>query len=216
MPAIIPFSFPGLPSVGCAFGTRLRPAENHTLETPSLRLMLTQVHGTDIVFEPQKDNESTEADGMAASTPGQALVIRTADCQPIMAAHKSGKYILALHCGWRGNRAGFPTNGIKKFCARYDLAPEDILAVRGPSLGPARARFHDFSEHWPESFGNYFHPGDKSMHLWNLTRDQLLAAGLPKENIFGLDLCTYSLPEWFYSYRRDRDKKRMENMIWIK
>jgi hypothetical protein len=216
MPAMIPFSFPGLPNVGCAFGTRESAPGNHTLETPLQRRMLTQVHGTDIVFEPQKDNESTKADGMAASAPGQALIIRTADCQPIMAAHKSGKYILALHCGWRGNRAEFPTTGIKEFCARYDLKPEDVLAVRGPSLGPARARFHDFDQHWPRSFANYFHPPDKCMHLWNLTRDQLLAAGLPPENIFSLDLCTYSLSECFYSYRRDRDRKRMENMIWLK
>lgn len=216
MPAMIPFSFPGLPGVECAFGTRLLPSENHTLETPPLRLVLTQVHGTDIVFEPQQDNDSTKADGMAASVSGQALVIRTADCQPIMAAHKSEKYILALHCGWRGNRAGFPTIGIKEFCTRYNLKPEDVLAVRGPSLGPARARFHDFERHWPRSFANYFHPPDKCMHLWNLTRDQLLAAGLPPENVFSLDLCTYSLSEWFYSYRRDKDKRRMENMIWIK
>ena len=37
------------------------------------------------------------------------------------------------------------------------------------------------------------------MNLWRLTRDQLLEAGLPDEGIFGLDLCTASMPDSFFS-----------------
>ena len=48
-----------------------------------------------------------------------------------------------------------------------------------------------------------------------LTRDQLLEAGLPDEGIFGLDLCTASMPDSFFSYRRNGICGRQANVIWI-
>ena len=48
-----------------------------------------------------------------------------------------------------------------------------------------------------------------------MPRDQLLEAGLPDEGIFGLDLCTASMPDSFFSYRRDGICGRQANVIWI-
>ncbi|MFP4658458.1 MAG: polyphenol oxidase family protein [Desulfonatronovibrionaceae bacterium] len=219
-PYLIRFSFPGVPNIGCYFGTKISvPADNQETE-PELgifeRRELNQVHGTNIFFEPGEADPLPEADGQASSAPGQALLIRTADCQPIMVADKSGKYILALHCGWRGNRAGFPATGIKRFCAFYRLDPEDILAVRGPSLGPGCSEFRDFERHWPQSMLGYLNLENSCLDLWSLTRDQLLTAGMRRENIFSLDLCTHCLSEAFFSYRRSKDQGRMENVIWIR
>ena len=42
-----------------------------------------------------------------------------------------------------------------------------------------------------------------------------LEAGLPDEGIFGLDLCTASMPDSFFSYRRDGICGRQANVIWI-
>ncbi len=244
-PWFIPFSFPGVPEVGCVFGTRLGEAisaprspykvppevngthaeiyANKEYILPSLGLSswqeLTQVHGTEIVFPPELPPEEPfppRGDGIGETTPGQGLIIKTADCQPIMVAHESGKFILAMHCGWRGNRAKFPESGIRKFCDFYHLLPRDLLAVRGPSLGPCCSRFHDFSVHWPEEMRPYFAPQSGCMDLWGLTRDQLLKAGILPENIFSLDLCTFCLQKHFFSYRRDKTRARMTNILWIK
>ena len=45
--------------------------------------------------------------------------------------------------------------------------------------------------------------------------EKLLEAGLPDEGIFGLDLCTASMPDSFFSYRRDGICGRQANVIWI-
>jgi len=230
MPAshIIPFSFPSLPNVGCVFGTAIqeqgedtstkncRNPETSRFANFSARRELSQVHGTFVFFEPAEEDRMKEGDGLATSSSSEGLVIRTADCQPIMVAHKSGIYVLALHCGWRGNRDGFPESGIRQFCGFYDLNPGDLMVVRGPSLGPGCAHFHDFDEHWPRSMRDYFHAPTGCMDLWRLTRDQLLRTGIRKENIFSLDLCTLCLKSHFFSHRRNRDHRRMENIIWIK
>lgn len=180
---------------------------------------LNQVHGDALAFEPEavacEARPTAEGDGLAASRPGFGLLIKTADCQPILLAHKNGRHVAALHVGWRGNRCNFPGTGVARFCARYDLKPCDLLAVRGPSLGPGRAEFVNFEREWSEEFRPWFDPATRTMDLWGLTRSQLRAAGLPERAIYGLDLCTASNNGQFFSYRREKKSGRQASLIWI-
>ncbi len=180
---------------------------------------LRQVHGDAMVFEPEgfpaDACEQATADGQATSRPGDALAIKTADCQPILLAHVSGKYIAALHVGWRGNVLGFPTRGVDAFCRHYGINPSDVMAVRGPSLGPGTAQFIHFEREFGASFSEYYDAQKQTVDLWRLTRDQLMTAGLQRNRIFSLDLCTYSLPDLFFSYRRARESGRQVSLIWI-
>jgi polyphenol oxidase len=180
---------------------------------------LRQVHGTALHFDapPAGAGERArfEGDGLATARPGQALVIKTADCQAILLAHKSGSHIAALHCGWRGNLAGFPLSGVERFCSRYGLSPADLMAVRGPSLGSRHAQFINFEREWGSGFARYFDPRQQTMDLWQLTTDQLLAAGLRRKCIFSIDLCTYEREDLFFSYRREKSCGRQAAIIWM-
>lgn len=233
----IPFTFPGLPSVGCAFQTRPGgnisfavgddPAAVRCNRQALLRELgldafveLKQVHGDTLLFEPPttplEDDATLEADAHATSRPGVALMIKTADCQPILLAHTSGKYVAAIHAGWRGNRMGLPTTAVTRFCEHYGLSPRDVLAVRGPSLGPASAEFVNFAREWGQDYAPWFTPGTSTMDLWSLTRHQLREAGLIDAHIFGLDLCTASMPDMFFSYRQDKNCGRQASLVWIR
>jgi len=181
---------------------------------------LHQVHGDHMLFEPEAETflqpdalPSVEGDGLAASRPGLGLLIKTADCQPLFFAHESGRAVAALHVGWRGNRIDFPASGLRAFCAHYGCAPREVLAVRGPSLGPTAAEFVNFEREWGEAFAPWFDVRRRAVDLWRLTRAQLEEAGMAPERIFSLDLCTASLPQ-FFSYRRDRITGRQANIIW--
>ncbi len=236
--AYIPFSFPHLPRTRCAFAYGPGPSGlggNLSLRGPDKEAALAnrrrlkaalgfsgwrslaQVHGTDMVFDPKEDSLETggrrEADGLATDRTGDALVIKTADCQPILLASRDGGVVAALHAGWRGSVADFPGKGVAAICERYALEPADLMAVRGPSLGPGASEFTRFEEEFGEAFRPYYSPETRTVDLWRLTRDQLLAAGLRPDAIFSLDLCTRSLPE-FFSYRRDRTAGRQVSCIW--
>ena len=232
----IDFRFPGLPHIGCAFttrwaaeqGTGAQPPESpQTALAPGLAALqdrlgfqawhgVRQVHGRRMLFcDEQTALPQENADALATSRSGLALLVRTADCQPILMTERSGSCIAAMHVGWRGNRAEVLLQWVRSFCARFRLSPQELLAVRGPSLSPARSEFVHFPEEWGPAFRPYFNPKDQTVDLWRLTRDQLLQAGLPRKNCFALDLCTYSLPELFFSYRRDRDRGRQAGLIWI-
>lgn len=222
-PAVIPFMFPGLPKVKVFFTTGLygnisldfglAGAVDKTRRAALAPLLgftgwteLKQVHGATLLVEPVATPfdapSSLEADGACTRQARHALVSKAADCQQILLAHKSGEYIAALHCGWKGNSINFPGCGLQNFCAAYGLKPADVMAVRGPSLGPGAAEFVNFDSEWPTEFRPWFNAETKLMDLWSLTRHQLAKAGMKTENIFSLDICTYAFPDFLFSYRR--------------
>ena len=184
---------------------------------------LQQVHGDTFLFEPEPAPLGCtavppvfpEGDGFATTTPGLGLLIKTADCQPLLIAHRDGRHVAALHVGWRGNRIGFIESAIQRFCDHYQLQPADLMAVRGPSLGPAHAEFVNFTSEWGQDFSRWYSERDKTMNLWALTFDQLRAAGLPEANLFGINVCTYTSEESFFSFRRERVCGRQASLIWI-
>lgn len=246
---ILPFAFPGLERVRCAFQTRRvveqdsqrpgSPEEASVVFSPEVarekvlanrrqlqeRLGFVhwqecrQVHGEAMVFDPEPADFSQtgaqEADGLATHRPGQALVIKTADCQPLLLAHESQRYVAALHVGWRGNRLGFVQSAVAAFCDRYGLQPGECHAVRGPSLGPGVSEFVHFDEEWGASYAQYFDPERRTVDLWRLTRDQLQQAGLREERIFSLDMCTGTLLTHFFSWRKEKTSGRQANFIWL-
>ena len=164
---------------------------------------------------PLEEKTLPDADGMATQQKGLALLIKTADCQPVLIAHNSGRYVAALHVGWRGDRLLFPYTGLTRFCRHYGIKPQDCAAVRGPSLGPARAEFVHFASEWGWYFKKYFDFATSTVDLWAMTRDQLMAAGMLRRNIYGIDLCTRTNSSLLFSYRASHACGRQGNLIWI-
>ena len=242
---LTPFRFPGLAGVSCAFtnrrgGVSLPPydganlsfdvgddpahvAANRRALAAQLGLSrwceLKQVHGDVLHLEPAptplESASALEGDALATTTPGLALVIKTADCQPILLAHQSGRFVAALHAGWRGNVLNLPGSAVARLCAHYGCRPDELFAVRGPSLGPARAQFTNFAVEFGEEFMPFFDRRAETVDLWRLTRHQLETAGLDPTRIFGLDSCTQSNPEDYFSYRAARVTGRMMSLIWL-
>ncbi len=246
---LIPFAFPGLPGVRCAFTTRALGAGIGHSAAPydSLNLSfdvgddpahvaanraalagrlglaqwceLRQVHGDALHIEPEPTAltaaASLEGDALATGKQGLALAIKTADCQPVLLAHEAGRFVAALHVGWRGNVINLPGTAVARLCAHYGCAPRELLAVRGPSLGPAASEFTRFALEFGEEFMAFFDRREETVDLWRLTRHQLEAAGLEPARIFGIDRCTHAEARDFFSYRRQRPCGRMLSLIWL-
>jgi len=241
----IPFAFPGLSQVSCVFTTRQggaslppyaganlsfdvgdtpeRVTQNRRALAAQLGLSqwceLRQVHGETLHLEPTptpfEDASSLEGDALATSRPGLALCIKTADCQPVLIAHETGRFVAALHVGWRGNVLNLPGSAVARLCAHYGCQPRELHAVRGPSLGPPRAQFIHFAQEFGQEFLPFFNRKADTVDLWRLTRFQLETAGLDPARIHGLDRCTQSEPDSFFSYRAARATGRMMSLIWI-
>lgn len=240
-PQMIKFQFPGLEHVHCVFGGRssgealagnisykVGDDEGRVTATrQAIKIKLAaegmlswrecnQVHGDRIIIGAEEYGEALpDADGMMTSAKGCGLLIKTADCQPLLFASADGRHIMAIHAGWRGNRINFPATAVKLFCKTYQLAPTEIFVVRGPSLGPANAQFINFAKEWGDEFGPWFDKRALCMDLWQLSRYQLVSAGVPENHIYGIDICTSANDNLFFSYRRDRQCGRQGSLIWI-
>lgn len=186
---------------------------------------LQQVHGTRVMtldatalsnaaMPPEADAAMTQAQGVACA-------IMTADCLPVLVADQQARVVGAAHAGWRGLAAGVIESLVEAMTRVPGVTPADLTVWLGPAIGPAAfevggevveafagmdaANRHCFTPH-PDSTDKYL--GD----LPALARNRLHRLGI--EAVTGSDLCTVSLPERFYSYRRQPVTGRMASLIW--
>lgn len=233
-PMAVPFLFPGIAGVRCLFSTapagdmaagegRRERARRNRLHFMRLAgfdrwAETVQVHGDALVPaegdpDPMRGGDA-KADGLHTAEKRVGLTIRTADCQPVLLASRDGGAVAALHVGWRGNAMNFPGSAVARLCEAFSCPPADLVAVRGPSLGPTASEFVNFADEWPPGFLPWYNREDRTVNLWALTRHQLEAAGLRPERIHSLDMCTRTMAGWFFSYRRG-DAGRQVAAIWM-
>jgi hypothetical protein len=178
---------------------------------PSEPAWLRQVHG--IAVSRLDSSPLKEADAAVTATPGTVCAIGAADCMPVLLADEAGTVVAAAHAGWRGLSGGV----IEAALGAMNVAPADVLAWLGPAIGP---RAYEVGEDVRAAFAGYesafsapTRPGHWKLDLYAVARQRLRSAGVTKT--YGGGLCTYSEPERFFSYRRERTKERMAALIWL-
>lgn len=172
------------------------------LAVPHL-LSAKQVHGIDIycLTEPLKEDREVDGfDALVTGLPGVGLMIQQADCQAVLLIDPVREVIAAVHCGWRGSVQGILGRVISVMVENYGTAPTDLQAVISPSLGPCCAEFVNFRQELPVEF-HRFMVRDNYFDFWQITRHQLMSAGMSAESITKAAVCTCCSDDYF-SYRR--------------
>ena len=116
---------------------RARVAEALGL-APTALVSLHQVHSADVVHLTGSLKSPVKADGMVTATPGLALGILTADCQPVLFSDPVAGVIGAAHAGWRGAQSGV-LEAVVAAMVQLGSKPQDIRAVIGPRSAPRPA-----------------------------------------------------------------------------
>jgi YfiH family protein len=182
-------------------------------------LLVRQVHeATVAVASPDRRRPwpRPDADVIVSNDPGAAIVIRVADCVPILLAEETGRAVAAIHAGWRGTAKRAVIAGVSALQATYGVRPERIIAAVGPCIGPccyevSESTLQTFREagHHASMLEQWFEPraeGKFHLDLWRATRDQLEGAGVMTDNIHVAELCTKTHAELLHSYRVQGDK----------
>ncbi len=189
------------------------------LKTPQ---WLEQIHGVKVV-NAKADGAVRTADGSYSNQPGQACLVMTADCLPILMCDKKGSQVAALHCGWRSLAKGICARGLQKFSGN----PGDLIAYLGPAIAQPNfevgvdvleaffkaARSHEHREQMSAAFISAHRPLHFFADIYALARAELNALGVTA--IYGGGYCTYAEAERFYSFRRDKTTGRMASLIWL-
>jgi hypothetical protein len=216
------------------------------LDASDLQLIaLKQIHSDVIHLIEAAPQEPCKGDASATNRPGLLLGVQTADCVPILLVDPKKRAIAAIHAGWRGTLARIAEKAIGQMQMHFATNPAGLLAAIGPSIGPCcyevgtevatqfQSQFADAPD-WFDEFRtgdepnpvqwlNMMPPGHqpppKNVHLdlKKANRAQLLATGLPPQNIFTSDLCTACRPDLLFSYRKQGSQSgRLLSVIGIR
>lgn len=173
------------------------------LSVPSLTLC-QQPHLANVAFLPKTTQAELDiCDGMITNRSEEALLIGHADCQAALFFDPITSTIANVHAGWRGNVQNIYQATIEKLKISTGAKVENLRVCISPSLGPDRAEFIHFRAELPESFWP-FQIRPTYFNLWEISRHQLLEAGVLPQHIQIAGICTYDNPHDFFSFRRDK------------
>jgi polyphenol oxidase len=189
-------------------------------------VIMRQVH-SDIVHRVEAPPASRlVGDGLMTRAPGLLLVVRTADCLPVLLADGENRAVASVHCGWRGTRARILERAVRDMASAYGSDASRLVAALGPCIGPACCEVGPEVE---DSFREAGFPvavfragrggaegGRASLDLRAANAWLLEQCGVPHANIAGVEACTHCDPG-LLSYRRDKgEPRRMVNFIGIR
>jgi YfiH family protein len=193
-----------------------------------------QVHGNLVLkggaahFPPE---ELPEADGILSQKESQSVWVASADCTPLLLGDQKTGRVAALHAGWRGTAQGIARLAVEEFVAGGSRV-EDLYCALGPAIAPevyqvteavaaevalslkeipptddletilAAVKSLENSPLHPDPT-----PGRVRLDIRQVNYLQLRATGVPEQQIAIAPYCTYQNSEYFFSFRRTREKK---------
>lgn len=186
-----------------------------TLELDSRRACeVWQIHSADAVIanEPIPGRRwLARADAMVTNKPGVPLLMRFADCVPILFYDPRHHAIGIAHAGWRGTVAQVVVSTLQTMRDAFGTQPEDIQAAIGPSIGPDHYQVGpEVVDAVMQSFGTTqdlirrASDGSAYLDLWASNHLALERAGVRSIEVAGI--CTASNTVDFFSHRAEHGK----------
>lgn len=174
----------------------------------------SQVHGDDVVtVDDDGSGPVPVADGLVTARHGTALMVRVADCVPVLLADATAGVVGAAHAGRRGVELDVVTRTVERMRA---LGAADIHAWIGPHICggcyevPGEMR-DEVAALVPETYAETTW-GTPSLDLGAGVAAQLATADVAVTVVGGCTLEDHR----FHSYRRDgQESGRIAGLVWI-
>ena len=173
-----------------------------------------QVHGREMVRAtgPRRKHETHQkADIILTNQPRLTLLMRFADCVPILLYDPAHHAVGLAHAGWQGTVKLVARAAVESMQAEFDTNPADIVAGIGPSIGPDHYQIgEDVAQQVQAAFGSeaagllHTSNGKASLDLWAANRLLLEQAGVKQIELAGI--CTACHMEDWFSHRGENGR----------
>ena len=173
-----------------------------------------QVHGNRVIkvdLPRDQANPYEKGDALITNNPDVTLLMRFADCTPIILHDPVCNVIGLVHSGWVGTIKKIIKYAIEDMKKYYDCLPENITAGIGPSIGPdhyevgadvvkkVHGVFKENAKYLIKvTNGKYF------FDLWEANKKLLIDCGVDNIEVSGI--CTACHVEDWYSHRAENGK----------
>jgi YfiH family protein len=186
---------------------------------------VAQVHGDGVILLEAASvagDSPPDGDAILTSNPDLTLLMRFADCVPILLYDPFHNIASIAHAGWRGTVKKVVKKTVKKMTETYGSDPAEILAGIGPSICAAHYEVGqevaaEIQSAFPDTFQKMVLSTNGRVHLdlWAANRLALEEAGVRQIEVSGL--CTAENLEDWYSHRGENGKTgRFGAMIGVK
>jgi YfiH family protein len=139
-----------------------------------------------------------------------ALLLRFADCQPILLYDPSTHALGMIHAGWRGVAQAIARRAVEKMQEAYGSRPQDLIAGLGPAIGPCCYHVgQNVASAMSYALPDWHQAVVQEEDSWRLdlsaaNAQHLGAAGV--RTIEQAQLCTSCHSDTFFSHRADRGR----------
>lgn len=178
-----------------------------------------QIHSNFVEKVNDEREIHTNIDGLLTNKNGISLILRYADCTPILLYDTKKNIIGNIHSGWKGTAGKIGQNAVLKMIEEYGSKPEDIICCLGPCIQKCHFKVdEDVKNIFEDTFScmknsNIISIGEveegKQKYYIDTTlinRLMLEELGIKSENIIESKLCTVCNSDVFHSYRKDKEK----------
>lgn len=186
--------------------------ETSALVNPKLAISVEQVHGDEIHALSEADllkpSPLLKADGLLVQGDfyrncKRPLMVKTADCAPIVLVDRESQALAIIHAGWRGLAKGIHT----KLFRQGHFQPKTTWAWIGPCMSGQGfevredmwSQFDKSVQRDPRVFGTTKKPDSKLFHAWTFIEDDFKK--LDVNMVYNVEVNTYADPA-YHSYRR--------------
>jgi len=164
-----------------------------------------QVHGKEVLHARQP-GKAHGYDALISQEMGLVVGVSVADCCPILIYDARQRAIAAVHAGWRGTAAQIVTQTMEQMQRTFGTQPLDCLAYVGTCISQAN---YEVDGQVASQFEKAYKKPGAAAGKWMLdlkaaNRGQLLAAGVPAEQIEVSPFCTWDDNGRYFSHRREQ------------
>lgn len=151
--------------------------------------------------------ELVKADALFTNSADVTLMMRFADCVPILIYDPAKNVVGIIHAGWQGTINQIAKKSIQRITETYGCKPGDIQAVIGPSICPIHyevgLNVFTLAEELFNNDREIVMKNDSKMHfnLWKANENLLKLAGV--EKIIQTGICTACNTTRWYSHRAE-------------
>jgi len=155
-------------------------------------------------------------DALLTSEKNLFLSITVADCLPIFIFDPSKKAIGLVHGGWKSLAGKILNSVIVEMKKNFNSNPEKILAGIGPGISDCHFQV---KKDLLKKFNSFLkdclieREGKSFLDLKKIAKIQLMEKGLQEKNIEINPECTFCLSNKYFSFRRDKSGKEVENVM---
>ena len=166
------------------------------------------VHGSEVlvVDDSMNGRHLSKADALITDLPDTPLVMRYADCVPLIVFDPQRHVIGLAHAGWRGTVNGMAGKLIQAMRANFRCVPANIEVLIGPAI--SRRNYQVGEEVAAQATGCFgadsdvvWRDADGAAHLdlWRANEIDLRRQRVESVNI--MDICTCENTDDFFSHR---------------